>query len=290
MKKRIFILLLLIVATLTSCTTSTDFVDFENTKSEINLDSIPAYSGEAYIEINNNKPFFTENEVTTESFERYSDLDSLGRCGVCFANVSKETMPTEERESIGMVKPAGWHTVKYDWVDGKYLYNRCHIIGFQLTGENANEKNLLTGTRSMNILGNLPFENKVAEYVKRTGNHVLYRVTPIYDGSNLLCTGELMEAYSVEDNGELQFCVFVYNAEKGVTIDYATGDSKADGTIASSTDKTERKTYVLNTNTKKYHNEACSSISQMSDNNKKITKTTIEILEENGYSPCGLCQ
>ena len=192
-----------------------------------NIGQIPEYSGKAYVTINNNKPNFKEEDKTTKSFEKYSNLDSLNRCGVAYANVSKETMPTEERGRIGMIKPSGWHTVKYNNVDGKYLYNRCHLIGYQLTGENANEKNLITCTRYMNTVGMLEFENKVANYVKETNNHVLYRVTPIFEGNNLLASGTQMEAYSVEDQGKgISFNVYVYNIQEGITIDYKTGDSK----------------------------------------------------------------
>ena len=189
---------------------------------------VPAYSGTPYVEIHDNKPFFTEEDMTTNSFEKYAPLDLLGRCGTAFANIGKDIMPTEERGPIGMVKPSGWHTVKYpDIIDDLYLYNRCHLIGYQLSGENANEKNLITGTRYMNVEGMLPFENKVAQYVKDTGNHVLYRVTPRFTGNNLVADGVLMEAYSVEDSGEgLQFCVFVYNVQPGIEIDYVTGKSK----------------------------------------------------------------
>ena len=189
---------------------------------------VPAYSGTSYIEIHDNKPFFTEEVMTTNSFEKYAPLDLLGRCGTAFANIGKDIMPTEERGPIGMVKPSGWHTVKYpEIIEDLYLYNRCHLIGYQLSGENANEKNLITGTRYMNVEGMLPFENQVAQYVKDTGNHVLYRVTPRFTGNNLVADGVLMEAYSVEDSGEgLQFCVFVYNVQPGIEIDYATGKSK----------------------------------------------------------------
>ena len=192
-----------------------------------NIGQIPEYSGKAYVTINNNKPKFKEEDKTTKSFEKYSNLDSLNRCGAAYANVSKETMPTEERGRIGMIKPSGWHTVKYNNVDGKYLYNRCHLIGYQLTGENANEKNLITCTRYMNTVGMLEFENKVANYVKETNNHVLYRVTPIFEGNNLLASGTQMEAYSVEDQGKgISFNVYVYNIQEGITIDYKTGESK----------------------------------------------------------------
>ncbi len=190
------------------------------------ITDLPEYQGEPYIYINNNIPDFTEEEINTNSFEKYSDLDILGRCGPASANISKELMPTKDRESIGMIKPSGWHTVKYDIVDGKYLYNRCHLIGYQLTGENANEKNLITCTRYMNTVGMLEFENQVADYIKRTDNHVLYRVTPIYKENNLLATGVQIEALSVEDNGKgIKFNVFVYNVQDGITIDYKTGES-----------------------------------------------------------------
>ena len=204
----------------------TDKSPTSNTVSVEGLNDIPEFSGEPYVIINNNVPYFEEKDYTTTSFELYSDLDSLGRCGVAYACIGIDIMPTEERESIGQVKPSGWHTVKYDCVSGKYLYNRAHLIGFQLAGENANEKNLITGTRYFNVEGMLPFENMVADYVKETGNHVLYRVTPIYDGNNLVASGVLMEAYSVEDNGaDICFNVYVYNSQPGITIDYATGES-----------------------------------------------------------------
>lgn len=191
------------------------------------IGDVPEYSGSPYVEINNNEPEFSENDMTTQPFENYSEIDSLGRCGVAYANVCTDIMPTEERGKIGMIKPSGWHTVKYDNVDGKYLYNRCHLIGYQLSGENANEKNLITGTRYLNVDGMLPFENEVADYVHKTNNHVLYRVTPIFEGDNLVASGVWMEAKSVEDNGEgVKFSVYVYNVQPGITIDYATGESK----------------------------------------------------------------
>ena len=190
------------------------------------IENVPLYEGDPYVIINNNEPNFTEEEKNTNSFEKYSELDILGRCTVAYANISKELMPTEERESIGMIKPSGWHTVKYDVVEGKYLYNRCHLIGYQLTGENDNERNLITCTRYMNTVGMLEFENKIAEYIKKTNNHVLYRVTPIYKDNNLLADGVQMEALSVEDNGKgIKFNVFVYNVQEGITIDYKTGES-----------------------------------------------------------------
>ena len=188
--------------------------------------NIPKYSGDAYIYLNGNVPYFTEQEKNVLAFENYSPLDSLGRCGIAYANVSIDTMPTEDRESISSVKPSGWQSVKYDIVSGKYLYNRCHLIGFQLTGENANEENLITCTRYMNATTMLQFETEVASYVEETHNHVLYRVTPYFENDNLVATGVMIEAYSVEDNGELQFNVFVYNVQPGIIIDYKTGDSK----------------------------------------------------------------
>ncbi len=188
-----------------------------------------ASDDEPYVVVNDNIPYFSEKELelAEDSYETYSELDELGRCGVCMASVSIDTMPTEDRSSIGHIKPTGWQTVKYNGiVDGNYLYNRCHLIGFQLTGENANEKNLITGTRYMNVEGMLPFENDIAYYVEETGNHVLYRVTPVFDGMNLLASGVLMEAYSVEDDGMgIKFNVFCYNIQPGISIDYTDGNS-----------------------------------------------------------------
>ena len=191
------------------------------------LKDVPEYNGISYCDINNSQPFFTEDEMTVFSYEYYSPLDELGRCGECMACIGKDIMPTEKRESIGMVKPSGWQLARYDGIiDGKYLFNRCHLIGFQLTGENANECNLITGTRYMNEEGMLPFENMTASYVKKTNNHVMYRVTPIFEGENLLASGVLMEAESVEDRGEgLKFNVFCYNVQPQIYIDYSTGEN-----------------------------------------------------------------
>ncbi len=190
------------------------------------LDDIPEYSGAPYVELNGNEPSFTKDDMTLEPFETYSELDSLGRCGVAYANICHDIMPTEARGDIGSVKPTGWQTVKYDVVEGKYLYNRCHLIGYQLAGENANRQNLITGTRYLNVTGMLPFENEVDDYVDRTDNHVLYRVTPVFEGGELVARGVQMEAYSVEDAGDgVCFNVFVYNVQPGVEIDYATGNS-----------------------------------------------------------------
>lgn len=193
------------------------------------LDTLPDYAGEPYVELEGNRPGFPDTDKTTVSFERYSPLDGLDRCGTAYANVGPETMPTEERGAIGMVKPSGWHTVRYDFIDGKYLYNRCHLIGYQLTGENANEQNLITGTRYLNVTGMLPFENQVADYVRETGNHVLYRSTPVFEGEDLVARGVELEACSVEDGGAgVCFHVFVYNVQPGVVIDYETGESRAE--------------------------------------------------------------
>lgn len=265
----------------------------------ISLDEIPEYSGIPYIEINGNMPYFTENDYSTEVFESYSELDSLGRCGVCFANIGIELMPTEERGEIGQIKPSGWQLVKYDFVDGKYLYNRCHLIGYQLSGENANEKNLITGTRYMNVQGMLPFENMVAEYVKNTGNHVLYRVTPVFEGNNLVASGVQMEAKSVEDDGAgVCFHVYVYNCQPGVTIDYANGmsalaENEADADIEDNEETSalqgEGTTYILNTNTHKFHYPSCSSVGDMKEKNKQEYQGNREDIIKQGYDPCKRC-
>jgi DNA-entry nuclease len=192
----------------------------------VSLAELPAYDGTPYVELNGNVPAFDESDFTTNSFETYSPLDALGRCGAAYANIGRDLMPTEKRGNISSVKPSGWVQAQYDFVDGKALYNRCHLIGYQLTGENANEGNLITGTRYLNVEGMLPFENMVTDYIKETGNHVLYRVTPVYDGSDLVAQGVQMEAESVEDRGDgICYNVFCYNVQPGVTIDYATGES-----------------------------------------------------------------
>lgn len=264
----------------------------ENTP--ISLSSIPAYSGSPYVTLNGGTPTFSKAELKTQSYEYYSNLDKLERCGVVHACIGRDIMPTEERGSIGMVKPAGWHTVKYDCVDGKYLYNRCHLIGFQLTGENANTKNLITGTRYLNVNGMLPFENMVADYVQETGNHVMYRVTPIYKGNNLLANGLQMEGYSVEDDGEgICFNVFVYNVQPQITIDYATGESYYSGNnnidVPDKDTNTNSATYILNKNTKKIHLPSCYSVDQMKESNKKYYTGDIDDLINQGYSPCKNC-
>ena len=251
------------------------------------LDDIPAFSDTPYVVLNDNQPDFPEEDRTTNSFESYSPLDALGRCGVAYANVGVDLMPTEDRGDIGQVKPTGWHTVKYDIVDGKYLYNRCHLIGYQLTGENANEENLITGTRYMNVDGMLPFENMVADYVQETENHVLYRVTPIFEGDNLVASGVQMEAWSVEDSGEgICFNVYCYNSQPGVTIDYATGESWL---TEEGQPETEEADYVLNTSSKKFHLPDCSGVASMSESNRQDYTGSREELIAQGYSPCGIC-
>ena len=258
----------------------------------VTLDSIPEYSGSPNVAINHNQPSFTKDDYTTKAFETYAKLDKLGRCGVTYACIGKEIMPTEDRGSIGQVKPTGWVTAKYDFVDGKYLYNRCHLIGFQLTGENANTSNLITGTRYLNVQGMLPFENMVADYVKETENHVLYRVTPIFDGDNLVASGVQMEALSVEDDGEgICFNVYCYNVQPGVKIDYATGESTLDETYTEEKeDDVNSSQFVLNTSSKKIHKPTCSGATGMSEKNKKtVNGTELKQYLNQGYEYCGTC-
>lgn len=311
---------------------SEESIQPENTlqlsESAFNISDIEPYSGQPYTVVNDNIPYFIETDLTTDSYEYYSDLDSLGRCGVAYASIGLDIMPTEKRGEIGSIKPSGWQTVKYnDYIDGNYLYNRCHLIGYQLSGENANEKNLITGTRYLNVQGMLPFENMVADYVKETENHVLYRVTPIFEGDNLVASGVLMEAESVEDNGDdILFCVYAYNVQPNIIIDYATGDSYLDPNmqtpepavtipeptavptqepiIVSTPEPTEAPTeepivsqqeepqgtdYILNTNTKKFHYPYCSSVKQMADKNKKEYNGSRDDVISMGYDPCKKC-
>ena len=302
MKKR-FLTLVALVLSLALCFSLSSCLDFLNTAPEsFTLENIPEFNGrDAYVVINENKPFFTEDEITSKSYEKYASLDYLGRCGVAIACVGRDIMPTEDRGSIGQVKPSGWHTVKYDIVDGKYLYNRCHLIGYQLTGENANKGNLITGTRYLNIEGMLDFENMIADYVKDTGNHVMYRVSPIFEDANLLASGVLMEAYSVEDNGAgIEFCVYAYNAQPGVTIDYKNGNSALSGEEIKPDDtgdsdvpediEGETELYVLNTSSKKFHKADCGSVSSIADANREKRETTRDALIDSGYSPCGSCK
>ncbi len=295
-------------------TTSNKPVD--NGAGRVGLDNIPAFSGSPYVAINGNTPYFSSSEITTKSYESYSSLDSLGRCSVVIACLGRDIMPTEERGSIGQVKPTGWHTVKYDFVDGKYLYNRCHLIGFQLSGENANTRNLITGTRYLNVQGMLPFENMVADYIKETDNHVMYRVTPIFKGNELVARGVQIEAYSVEDEGDgIFFNVYCYNVQPGVEIDYATGKStlatettkapettkKPEPTVQTTAEQTTAqptqapsvvvttKNFVLNTNSKKYHETWCRYSNEISPQNRQEYNGTADELEGWGYAPCKVC-
>ena len=260
----------------------------------VSLEEVPAYSGSPYVELDGNQPGFSLEERTTDSFETYSTLDALGRCGPAYACIGQDLMPTEDRESISSVRPTGWVQAEYDFVEGGSLYNRCHLIGFQLTGENANEENLITGTRYMNVEGMLPFENMVADYIKETGNHVLYRAAPIFEGENLVASGVVMEALSVEDEGEgVCFHVYVYNVQPGVEIDYATGESWETGDSASSALESQAEEqeadYVLNTSSKKFHRPDCSSVDSMSEKNRQEYHGTREELIAQGYEPCGSC-
>ena len=268
---------------------ASDYVNYD-------LSNIPDYDGKAYVELNGNVPELSESEKTySESFEEYGKLDSLGRCTYAISCIGKDLMPTEKRGSIGSVKPSGWHISKYDFVDGKYLYNRCHLIGYQLTAENANERNLITGTRYLNVEGMLPFENDAADYIEITNNHVYYKVTPIFEGNNLVANGVQMQAYSVEDNGQgISFNVYCYNVQPGVAIDYATGDNQAVASssasvTSTSSDEADKKTYIVNTKTKKFHNPDCDGVKKMSSSNKKKYKGTRDSLISNGYSPCQKC-
>lgn len=299
------LLSLLLLLSLTACQLS-------QSRSTLSLEEVPAYDGQAYVELEGNVPTFTQEELEEFPVEKYSALDWLGRCGVARATVGLDTMPTEERGEIGQVKPSGWQLAKYDCVDGKYLYNRCHLIGYQLTGENANEENLITGTRYLNVTGMLPFENQVADYVEDTGNHVYYQVTPIFSDSELVARGVQMEALSVEDAGEgVCFNVYVYNVQPGVVIDYATGESWLEGDAPLVTQQPDPSaaesqsegsqsgqqeqpqnglTYILNNNTMRFHLPDCSSVASMKPQNREETGESREALIEQGYQPCGQCK
>ena len=272
--KGLFSLFLVLLLSLSVCS---ETFAAKAASTSFNLSSIPSYTKDPYVVLNDNTPYFTESELNVStSFETYSALDKLGRCGVAYANVGKDLMPTEKRGAIGKIKPSGWH-----------------LIGYQLTGENDNERNLITGTRYLNVQGMLPFENMTADYIKETGNHVLYRVTPVYDGDNLVASGVVMEAMSVEDNGEgILFCIFVYNVQPGVSIDYATGESKADTSSDSSAttqNSSSSTTYVLNTNNHKFHYPTCGSVKQMKKKNRKnYTGKRADVIKM-GYEPCKKC-
>lgn len=285
---------------------TTGSIQERRTETAEQTEAVQSYLGSPYCVLDGNKPDFPDADKTTEAFEYYSDLDSLGRCGVAYANICKELMPTEKRGEIGMIKPTGWHTVRYDdIIQDKYLYNRCHLIGFQLAGENANEKNLVTGTRYMNVDGMLPFENMVADYVQETDHHVLYRVTPVFEGNDLVCRGVEMEAYSVEDHGEgVSFHVFVYNVQPGIEIDYATGDSHVAGGESGQTasgqkesqageddaSNHETSTYVVNTNTGKFHRPDCDAVPKIAKQNRKDLESGRDALIAQGYTACGICK
>ncbi len=259
---------------------------------------IPEYHGKPYAEIDNGKPSFSEKDLTTEAFEHYSNLDSLGRCGSAFANICPESMPDEERGPIGEIHPSGWQVANYhDLIDGNYLFNRCHLIAYSLAGENANEKNLITGTRYLNTEGMQPFELQVLDYVRDTGNHVLYRVTPVFEGDNLVASGVEMEALSVEDRGKgVSFHMFAFNVQPGVIIDYLTGDNRLDPDYKNQSEISSEETpvsesgYILNTNTRRFHRPSCESVKDMKEKNKvSSTKNRQEIIND-GYKPCGRCR
>lgn len=286
----------------TETTPEDEFVPSPEYKPEFTLADVPEFSGKPYYVVNNNEPFFYEGDKKlTEACEEYAPLDNLGRCGVTVANVCKELMPTESRGDISSVYPSGWklngksNNNEYDTrlVDGGRIYNRCHLIGFQLAGENANKLNLITGTRYMNVTGMLPFENMVADYVKETGNHVLLRVTPMYEGDDLVARGVLMEAWSVEDEGDgVCYNVFCYNIQPGIEINYATGENwleKDHGNNNNDNDKV-KETYILNKNSKKFHLESCKNAESISEKNKEIYNGTREDLIKDGYDPCGVCK
>lgn len=267
----------------------------------ISIDEIPEYSSEPYIEINGNVPGFSDEELTTESYERYSDLDELGRCGVAEACIGTDLMPTGERQRISSIRPSGWNTAHYDFVDQGMLFNRSHLIAYQLAGEELNEKNLITGTRFLNASTMLPFEEQVGNWVRKTRNHVMYRVTPVFYGDELVARGVHMEALSVEDGGKaISYNVFIYNVQPGVDIDYSTGNNwpaessgqteqeSADSEETGETDS-KAKSYVLNTRSKKFHDISCPNIADISENNKKEVKADRKLLIENGFDPCGYC-
>ncbi len=266
----------------------------------ISLDNIPEYSGDPYVPINSGEPYFTEEEITKKSYEKYSPLDYLGRCGVAVASLGIDLMPTEDRGQISSITPSGWeyngksNNKKYDF---GYIYNRCHLIGWQLAGEDATKENLITGTAYMNIEGMLPFENMIADYIKETENHVMYRVSPIYDGTALVASGVLLEALSVEDGGDgIKFCVYVYNIQPGIEIDYFTGLNKRSGEETEDGSSTEpddgrRETdYILNTSSKKFHLPDRSCSNGIIDKNREQYRGYREDLIEAGYSPCGTCK
>ena len=293
----IFLSVFLTASTITGCTApqtaehQTNQTSIQTTAYEIDFSTVPDYTEEPIYVYNNNQPLFTKQEITDDAYESYSDLDELGRVGTATACLGPETLPTEYREDISSVTPSGWINHSYDIVDGGYLYNRCHMIGFQLSGENDNEENLFTGTRYMNVDGMLPYENQTKEYIDETDNHVMYRVTPDFEDNNLVCDGVLMEAYSVEDNGSgLSFCIYVYNVQPGITIDYTTGENYTSNTTQTSdTTNTKDTTYILNTNSKIIHIPSCNSVAKMAQHNKKEYTGSYEALIKEDYHPCQNC-
>ncbi len=293
MKKQVkllsFLLIITLLLSLTGCK-----------EGIISLDDIPAYSDSPYVEINGNEPFFEDDEITTSAYESYSELDSLGRCGVAMACLGAELAPTEDRGDISSIRPSGFdyngasNNREYDF---GYIYNRCHLIGFQLAGENDNEKNLITGTVYMNIEGMLPFENRVDDYIETSGNHVMYRVTPIFDGMNYMANGVLMEALSVEDDGKgVEFCIFAYNVQPGIEIDYFTGRNHKIGESLSpavpDTNETtpESNYYILNKNSKKFHYPDKNCSNSIKEENREEYHGSRDALIKEGYSSCGTCK
>ena len=258
----------------------------------LSLDFIPPYSGEPAVIINGNVPFFTEAELQLNTaFTSYSELDGLGRCGPAFGCVGAELQPSGEREPNDHIHPSGMKNTTYDFVDKLFLYNRCHLIAYSIAGSNGDPRNLITGTRYMNTKGMLPYENKVLLYIEQTGNHVLYHVTPVFEGENLVVSGVLMEAYSVEDAGSgLMYCIYAYNVQPGVRIDYLTGDNEADGSFSEESEVSEEDCrYILNTRTQKIHLPDCESVKKISPLNKKPTNESLEELKKKGFEPCGYC-
>ena len=254
----------------------------------VSLEHVPEYSGEPFVVLGGNTPQFTEQDHTTDSYEEYGPLDTLERCTYTIACIGEDLMPTQERGNISHIRPTGWHSVQYAFVDGKSLYNRCHLIGHQLAGEDANERNLITGTRYMNVDGMLPFENMVADYVKETGNHVLYRVIPVYDGDNLVASGVTMEALSVEDKGEgICFYVYVYNVQPGVLIDYATGESRLAAPVEAPGEV--KQNYVVNTSSGKFHLESCPQNESIKQENSAVLESTHSQMLAWNYQPAGCC-
>lgn len=293
-----------IISTASSKTVSVPVADVTWLEKRLKNGELVNPEGKVFFIVNKNMPFFTEKEKkTAEPYKKFAKLDKYGRCGTAMAVFTKDTMPTEPRGEIGMVKPSGWHSIRYAFIDGKYLYNRCHLLGYQLSGENANEQNLITGTRQLNVDGMEPFESETADYLRaHPKNHVVYRVTPVFLGDNLVASGVLMEIYSIEDNGVLSRCIWVPNVQKNIVINYKDGSAvSADGTPAYGYGNTKEEkevqeshneasvSYVLNTKSRKFHSPSCKTVKKISEKNKKEAETTRSTLISEGYSPCGIC-